>query len=388
MPRTSPLYLRVPLELVVERIYDAALDRDVLPAAIGAMARATGALGGMLGIYDVVQGGGHAPAIHGLDEALMPAFNQRFTLNPWTHLVAKLAQPGLAFGSERYLSIEDVAAQDPAFYETILQPQSIVGQSMFLVRHDGRFTVGVSMMHAERGRSHEPEVLRRLALLGRHLQRAFALMVELDTLRNRLHTTEDALDRVRCAVLVVDAAARILFANRAARGLLAEGDGLACAGSVLGAHDHSAAVALHAMVAHAAGGTGKKAAVPGLAAPRIPRGADRLPLVAIAVTAAQHRFALSDGKRSALLFVADPAARGGPAADLLREVFGFTEREASVAACTARLGNLPAAAGELNIAISTARSHLQHVFDKTGTRSQVELVQLLAALGSLPPGAD
>jgi len=100
MPRTSPLYLHVPLEPVVERIYDAALDRELLPAAIGAMARATGALGGMFGVFDVVYGGGHAPAIHGLDETLMPVFNQRFTLNPWTRLVAKVGQPGLTFGSD------------------------------------------------------------------------------------------------------------------------------------------------------------------------------------------------------------------------------------------------------------------------------------------------
>ena len=55
-----------------------------------------------------------------------------------------------------------------------------------------------------------------------------------------------------------------------------------------------------------------------------------------------------------------------------------------VAAELLKLGSLPAAAGELGIALSTARSHLQHVFDKTGARNQVALAQMLASLGALP----
>lgn len=42
----------------VELIYDAALDPDRMPAVIGAIAEATSARGGMLGIYDVCTGDG------------------------------------------------------------------------------------------------------------------------------------------------------------------------------------------------------------------------------------------------------------------------------------------------------------------------------------------
>lgn len=312
MPESSPLYSRTCTDLAVERIYETALDPDRMPQAIEAMAAATGAAGAMFGIYDPVAGGGHAPAIHGLDPALMPVYEARFQLNPWTRGVARNAE------------------------------------------------------------------------VGRHLQRAFDLMVQLDTLHSRLHATEDALDRIRCAVFVLDAQATILFANRAAHGLLAAGDGLGSAGSTLGARINGDAAALRALIARAAGGNGPRGARPQSGSLRIQRGVDRLPLAAIAVPTTPQRSPLRQQARQVLLFVADPGACKGVAAALLREAFGLTDREANVALTMLRLGGLPAAAGELNIALSTARSHLQHVFDKTGTRNQVALAQMLAALGALP----
>lgn len=58
--------------------------------------------------------------------------------------------------------------------------------------------------------------------------------------------------------------------------------------------------------------------------------------------------------------------------------FGLTTREAEVAACLAAGMTLPEAANHLGIELTTARTHLGRLFDKTGTRSQLAL-GLLAA---------
>jgi DNA-binding CsgD family transcriptional regulator len=67
----------------------------------------------------------------------------------------------------------------------------------------------------------------------------------------------------------------------------------------------------------------------------------------------------------------------------LREDFGLTRAEAAVAIDVLKADGLQAAAGRLGISLATARTHLAHVFDKTGTRRQAELVRLL--LQSQPP---
>jgi DNA-binding CsgD family transcriptional regulator len=194
---------------------------------------------------------------------------------------------------------------------------------------------------------------------------------ELAELRDRLSAAEAALDHVRCAVLVLDAQARIRTANRAARRLLCEGDGLAQIGTVLIAQFSGDAAALRQSIARAAGADG---AAPRSALLSLRRGPGRPPLAAVAIPSDRH----------VLLFVADPAARPTVAAELLRVAFGLTRREVAVALHATTLGGLPAAAAQMNITPTTARSHLQHVFDKTGTRSQLALAQLLSALGALP----
>ncbi len=375
---------RTESERAIERIYEAALDPGRLPDVLASMAAATGALGGMVGIYDPVAGGGHAPATHGLDPSLLEVYERRFQLNPWTRWVARQAKVGQAATGEPDLDIDRVAAEDPEFHDTVLKPQGIVAQSMYLVRRDGRFTVGVPLMFTRRGRAGSPAVQREHNRFGRHLQRAFELMRQLDTLHGRLLASEDALDCVRCAIFVLDAQAAIEYANRAARSLLAAGDGLVSSGRTLGARLNGDGAALRALVAGAAGGSGARGERAQAASLSIQRGVDRLPLAAIAVPATPRQGPLGEATRRVLLFVADPAAQCGIARELLREAFDLTEREISVALATLRLGSLPAAAGELSIALTTARSHLQHVFDKTGTRNQVALAQMLAALGALP----
>jgi DNA-binding CsgD family transcriptional regulator len=73
----------------------------------------------------------------------------------------------------------------------------------------------------------------------------------------------------------------------------------------------------------------------------------------------------------------DPAL----AAALARR-FALTPREAEVALVLSRGINLREVAQELGIGIATVRSHLQHLFEKTGTHRQVELILLLRSLGA------
>ena len=61
----------------------------------------------------------------------------------------------------------------------------------------------------------------------------------------------------------------------------------------------------------------------------------------------------------------------------LREDFGLTPTEAAVAVEVLEAHGRQAAADRLPISLATARTHLAHVFDKTGTRRQAELVRLL-----------
>lgn len=62
----------------------------------------------------------------------------------------------------------------------------------------------------------------------------------------------------------------------------------------------------------------------------------------------------------------------------LRDRYGLTPRETDIALRLAAGETLPEAAQSLGIALTTARSHLGQLFDKTGTRTQLALALLVA----------
>ena len=185
-----------------------------------------------------------------------------------------------------------------------------------------------------------------------------------------------ALDQMSVALLLLDGGAVARYTNASARRLLDRGDGLCREGdrvSATGAVDRDR---LHTVLARIAAGSGHAAVL------SVQRCGCAEPLLACVVPAPGSARRRDAGGWCAWLWVVTPGSIARPSA--VQAAFGLTGREASVASAVMRHGSLPAAAGELCIAVSTARSHLQHAFDKTGTRNQVGLAQMLMAMSALP----
>lgn len=204
------------------------------------------------------------------------------------------------------------------------------------------------------------------------------------SLPSRVRAAEAALDYSPCAVFLVNEHAVLQFANAAARRLLHAADGVMLCGRRLAACVNGDAVRLRELIAAAARdprAPGRRSALRVMA---VRRSSGRLPLSTTAISMPAEPSTAVSIARNVLLFIADPEVQGNVSAAHLKVFFGLTEREAAVALALLRSGSLPSAATELGVALTTARSHLQHVFDKTATRSQVALAQLLSALAALP----
>lgn len=82
------------------------------------------------------------------------------------------------------------------------------------------------------------------------------------------------------------------------------------------------------------------------------------------------------------LFLSDPETRAREAVHFLKDSYLLTTAETHVLEAMLRGTGLPAVSATLGIAPTTAKTHLQHIFQKTGTRHQAELVRL--AFGATP----
>ena len=80
---------------------------------------------------------------------------------------------------------------------------------------------------------------------------------------------------------------------------------------------------------------------------------------------------------AAAVFVSDPAHRVETTEELLGRLYGVTLTEAKVAAVLMQGRAVEEAATVLGISVNTARTHLKHIFSKTATTRQGDLISLL-----------
>lgn len=76
----------------------------------------------------------------------------------------------------------------------------------------------------------------------------------------------------------------------------------------------------------------------------------------------------------------DPEQELEPPKILIRRLFGLINAEADVALRIINGDGLKPIAADLAVSPATVKTHLQHIFEKTDTHRQAELVRLLLAV--------
>jgi len=363
---------------LVGSIYDAALDATLWPNILNRIGDAVGGPHVMFAIYD--------PAI-GLMNLLAPRIDPEIMRSdvvehwvPRNPLLRPSAcePPGKVFTCANFIPLDEFAGT--AFYQEWWRPAGFNTEPLVT----NLFVEGAaSGFFASHGLLNRPPVdrgqKRLFAALAQHLVRAVALQRRLHNVTIAREDASAGLDGLPQGFLLVDAQARILFANRAARALLDARDGLELESGFLCASDADAGRTLRGLIASCAGEP--NAATDGGGDLALPREAGGLPLHVLVtpirpeVTAAIPW--IVPQRSAAIVLISDPETEKRARAKSLRERFGFTPAEAAFALEIIKGDGRQATADRLGITVGTARSHLSKIFDKTGVRHQAELVRLL-----------
>jgi DNA-binding CsgD family transcriptional regulator len=221
-------------------------------------------------------------------------------------------------------------------------------------------------------------------LLLPHLRRAVTISNLLDIRTIEGTRMAEALDALRCAVVLVNEGGIILHANHAAEHMLDEGGPIQTARGVLQGTAPSAASELRSALGLAAGneaGIGKAGLAIRLTEPDVP------PIIAhvLPVTGSDFRTRLQPAAVAAVFIGAPPDAQDG--ADAVAAAFGLTPAETRLLASLFAGRTLNETATTLGITRPTAKTHLEHVFLKTGVTRQAELMRLWTGLIS-PTGSN
>jgi DNA-binding CsgD family transcriptional regulator/PAS domain-containing protein len=218
-----------------------------------------------------------------------------------------------------------------------------------------------------------------LALLAPHIRRAVTIGDLFETQVRESKMFREVVENFNLAVLVVDADMKLLFANPIAEGYLREGSLLTTEAQKLIVQSELAHAAIQSAVtlsereevALSSSGIG----VP-LLRVQFPAIAHVLPLGRRTERSQFHNRAV------AAIFVATPKSDALAAIDAIAALFGLTQAEKHVASQAANGLGAADIALSRGVSISTVRSQIMAIYDKTGQTGQAGLQKLIQDLTS------
>jgi DNA-binding CsgD family transcriptional regulator len=178
---------------------------------------------------------------------------------------------------------------------------------------------------------------------------------------------------VNVGLLVTCSTGRMLLANHTAEQILRACDGLELTALGVVRTSLKSTPTLNALIEAVAkpGPVKRESVLP------VRRPSGRRPLTAVVRSVEGSQRSEDPAGPATLLFLLDPEITAEKVEAELRQLYRLTAMEASLANLLMEGKALDECCLMLNIRRSTARTHLQHLFDKVGVQRQGELVSLL-----------
>lgn len=247
---------------------------------------------------------------------------------------------------------------------------------------DYRWSV-LGLHRSEHGTPFEEPVLAALGRLIPHLRRALQIHRQLTTVRRENAQLYRILDSFAAGVLLLDGQERIRYANPRAEQLLKHSELEVTAHH--GLRDKNAArnAVLQQVIQGAMQVSQRQwgALMSGgvLTCPANADGTSLMLTVTPLSELAGYSELRSDGIAAAI-FMTDPLAQQRLSRRLLRETYALSERECDLCEAFINRATLEGVAEACGLTLASVRTYLKAVYDKTGQRSQAELMRLLMGL--------
>lgn len=265
-----------------------------------------------------------------------------------------------------------------AFHSEWYRPQGLVDSAAVGLTRDATSLASISLTRHEDQGAISPADVGAIRVLAPHLRRAVTISRLLDAQTVVSATFGAVLDRVGTPIVITDGQLTLLHANDAARLLLDAREPIMLNGQQLATNQPAVTRALALAVAQAAEDEvriGRRGlAIPLCGDEGAPRVLHILPLKHGALRAGLVNQA------AAAIFVSTTLPSLADSGTLAAPLFDLSAGEVRVFDLIAE-GLTPGETAErLGIGISTVRTHLLHIYAKTGTHRQSDLVRLAASL--------
>ncbi len=356
-------------------IYDAALDPDLWPRALKGVGQFVGGPATALYAKDTVRKTGNVFYAFGVEPPFVQSYFDKYVaFDPFT-------TTRFFFAVEQVISTKDIMSHEEfratTFFKEWASPQGWVDfVSASLVKSATTYAECGIFRHERNGVT-DDEACRKMALIIPHVRRAVLIGNVIEQHKVEAAALADVLDGIAAALVLVDAAGRIVHANAAALSLLNEEAVIRGAGGKLAATDAQASHLLNDIFKNADAGD-MALGVKGVAVPLSSRNGQRYVAHVLPLTSGARRKAGITYSAVAAVFVRKAALDLPHPLETIATTFKLTPAEMRVLMMIIELGGVPEVAPVLGISEATVKTHLQRIFAKTNTSRQADLVKLAA----------
>jgi DNA-binding CsgD family transcriptional regulator/PAS domain-containing protein len=363
------------LSNLVGEIYDAALDQGLWGNILEKCTEFLGGSAAALFSKDVTTNRGNSYYDFGIDPYYRQLYFEKYvTLDPLTtgHFFADIEQP---------ISTVDLIAYDEfletRFYLEWARPQGLVD---FVTAPLDKSVTSIAMFGVfrhERDGQVDEETRRRMRLIVPHVRRAALIGRLFDLQQAETASFSEILDGLSAGVILVDGRGRIVHANEIGHAMLNQGDLLHSVGDNLVVTDPGMDQALREDFAAADEGD-VALGVRGIAFPLLSRNDERHVGHLLPLTSGARRRAGAGYAAAAALFVRKAVPDTPLPPELIAKTYNLTPAELRVLLAIVEVGGVPESAAALGVAVTTVKTHLGRLFEKTGVGRQADLVKLVA----------
>lgn len=365
---------------VVDGLYDAALDGERWPGALGNLAEFAGGCAAALVYKDLSSKAGDVLHQHGAEQRFVDLYHERYwRLDPLT--------PLLFFPTGRPIITADIMPldefRDGPFYQEWALPQGFGEAINLLLDRSATTSTFLSLIVGRGDEEGVDEAKARTIRIAPHVRRAALIGQTIATKTRETTAFAGMLDGLTVAIFQLRGDGGIVHANAAGRALLGSGDPLVSTRGKLAARDRRANAALAAALGAAARADGPEASAKGASLALTTADGDCYLAELLPITSGARRLAMdSPSAVAALVLHKSSRVLRSPPPELLARHFRLTPSELRVLLAVVEAGSIRETAEALGIAETTAKTHLGHLYAKTGTSRQADLVKLVAGFAN------
>jgi DNA-binding CsgD family transcriptional regulator len=359
---------------LIPLIYDAAVDRRLWPDFLNKFADLLHSEIATLYAQDLNDPRGRVAAAVGIDPAHQRAYEERYAKKNIFFVCGKHLLISGAVCTSDMMCPDRGELKRSEFYNDFMVPLGMDDGLNGVIFKERDWTGMIGVIRGKRRHRFHEKDLEPVRLLMPHLQRGFQLQGRLARIESEHTAAIEALNCWPIGVVLLDQNGKVLLMNRTAETIANQRDGLEFVRGELCGVSANETLALHKLI--------MGAVQPGLLL--LPGGATTLnrpslkrPLQLLVAPASRNASIFSACNTAAVVFVHDPEAVQPVAEDVLHQVYGLTAAETETAVLLVQGKDVHEISDELHVTRETPRMHLKHIFDKTGTRRQSELVNLV-----------